>query len=250
MAKVSSSSIPDISADWGDDGSGLPYSGEAVQTFIKDELKDRLKWDVIEPDVVKPTKEEAYVKTTSQSLTNKQKETVMSNLGMEDYVNSQIDGSVKSTLQDYITKEELNNRNYVTDVDDKLSGDSENPVQNKVITEELNKKANIEAIPTKTSELTNNSEFITSKEAQEEYQPKGNYLTEIPSEYITDEELGNKNYTTKDELTEAISNAITEAKSDVTSDYTEAISTSTTDITTAYKQYVKEYIGLVLDTEL
>lgn len=65
-------------------------------------------------------------------------------------------------------------------VDSALSTTSENPVQNKVITVELNKKANTEdlatvatsgnyndlsnkpAIPTKTSDLTNDSDFVES----------------------------------------------------------------------------------------
>lgn len=42
MAKVSENRIPDINADWGlDSSNGLPYSGEAVQEFIKDTLKNK-----------------------------------------------------------------------------------------------------------------------------------------------------------------------------------------------------------------
>ena len=38
--KISENAIPDINADWGKDASnGLPYSGRAVQTFIKDTMK-------------------------------------------------------------------------------------------------------------------------------------------------------------------------------------------------------------------
>ena len=38
--KISENAIPDINADWGKDVSnGLPYSGQAVQTFIKDKMK-------------------------------------------------------------------------------------------------------------------------------------------------------------------------------------------------------------------
>ena len=40
MAKISENMIPDINADWGLDASNnLPYSGEAVQEFIKRTLK-------------------------------------------------------------------------------------------------------------------------------------------------------------------------------------------------------------------
>ena len=42
MAKISENRIPDIYADWGlDEKNGLPYSGEAVQEFIKDTLKSK-----------------------------------------------------------------------------------------------------------------------------------------------------------------------------------------------------------------
>lgn len=46
-------------------------------------------------------------------------------------------------------------------IDSGLSDTSKNPVQNKVITEALNNKADKTAIPTKTSQLTNNSGFLT-----------------------------------------------------------------------------------------
>jgi hypothetical protein len=42
MAKVSENRIPDIYADWGhDESNGLPYSGEAVQEFIKETLNSK-----------------------------------------------------------------------------------------------------------------------------------------------------------------------------------------------------------------
>lgn len=46
-------------------------------------------------------------------------------------------------------------------IDDELSTTSENPVQNKVITTALNSKADTSAIPTKVSDLTNDSGFIS-----------------------------------------------------------------------------------------
>lgn len=42
MAKVSTKPITTIDDDWGNDGTGLPYSGQAVQDFIKQELKDKV----------------------------------------------------------------------------------------------------------------------------------------------------------------------------------------------------------------
>ena len=46
-------------------------------------------------------------------------------------------------------------------VDDEISGSSENPVQNKVIKAALDEKADASDVPTKTSELQNDSGFLT-----------------------------------------------------------------------------------------
>lgn len=42
MAKVSTKPIATIDDDWGNDGTGLPYSGQAVQDFIKQELREKV----------------------------------------------------------------------------------------------------------------------------------------------------------------------------------------------------------------
>ena len=64
----------------------------------------------------------------------------------------------------------------------------------------LDKSVNIE-VPTKTSELENNNDFVTRESMEKYAQPKGDYLTEIPDEYVTDEELESKGYLTdKDKL--------------------------------------------------
>lgn len=100
------------------------------------------------------------------------------------------------------TASEIDNRLRRVDdipvVDSELSTTSTNPVQNKVITSRinsiessLNQKANTSAIPTKTSQLTNNSGFLTS----------------IPSEYVTETELTNKGYATQASVA-ALSNKI------------------------------------------
>ena len=47
------------------------------------------------------------------------------------------------------------------------------------------------------------AEYVTDSELNTtlaDYQPKGNYLTEIPSEYVTETELTSKDYATKGEL--------------------------------------------------
>ena len=55
----------------------------------------------------------------------------------------------------------------------------------------------------KKSEIPNVSGFITKQQADVDYQPKGNYLTAIPSEYITETELEEKGYLTEETLKSA-----------------------------------------------
>ena len=50
------------------------------------------------------------------------------------------------------------------------------------------------------SELPDTSDFITKATAAETYQPKGEYLTSIPENYVTDEELNGKGYATTAQL--------------------------------------------------
>lgn len=44
------------------------------------------------------------------------------------------------------------------------------------------------------------SDYYTKSVSDSKYQPKGNYLTSVPSEYITETELNAKNYATKSDL--------------------------------------------------
>lgn len=50
------------------------------------------------------------------------------------------------------------------------------------------------------SELPDTSNLVTKATADETYQPKGSYLTSIPDNYVTDEELNAKNYATTAQL--------------------------------------------------
>lgn len=52
----------------------------------------------------------------------------------------------------------------------------------------------------KLSETVDLSGYLTKAEASSTYQPKGNYITSIPDEYITETELTGKNYATKSEI--------------------------------------------------
>lgn len=48
------------------------------------------------------------------------------------------------------------------------------------------------------------SDYSTTVENDTKYQPKGDYITEIPSEYITEDELTDKDYATNTALTEGL----------------------------------------------
>ena len=50
------------------------------------------------------------------------------------------------------------------------------------------------------SELPDTSDFVTKATADDTYQPKGEYLTSIPENYVTDEELNGKGYATTAQL--------------------------------------------------
>ena len=50
------------------------------------------------------------------------------------------------------------------------------------------------------SEIPDTSDFITSNVADSKYQVKGDYLTSIPAEYVTDDELTSKGYATTTQL--------------------------------------------------
>lgn len=69
-------------------------------------------------------------------------------------------------------------------------------------------------MPTKTSDLINDSDFAVKSYVQNYSQPKGdyalkseiptNYLTEIPEEYVTDVELNAKGYLTEHQSLEGL----------------------------------------------
>lgn len=72
----------------------------------------------------------------------------------------------------------------------------------------LNTKANVADIPTATSDLTNDSGFITLSAltgyATQTWVSQQGYLTEIPAEYVTDSELTAKGYQTAADVETAI----------------------------------------------
>ena len=160
-------------------------------------------------------------------------------------------GYLTSIPDEYVTDSELSAKGYLTSIPSEYKTKTQNDslyqakgnyltsIPSEYITEtELNSaisgKANTSAIPTKTSQLTNDSgyltdiptEYITETELTAKgyltsvpstyktkaendtlYQPKGSYLTSVPSEYVTETELSSKGY-----LTEIPSEYITESE--------------------------------------
>lgn len=133
---------------------------------------------------------------------------------IENHTHSQYLTEVPS---EYVTESELSAKGYLTQHQD-LSAYA--------------KKTDIPTVPTKTSQLQNDSNFLTSvpseyvteaelnakgyltqhqslsgyaktadhytkTESDGKYQPKGNYLTSVPSEYVTETELTAKGYLTQ-----------------------------------------------------
>lgn len=86
-------------------------------------------------------------------------------------------GYLTSIPSEYVTETELEGKGYLTEHQD---------LSNYAL------KTEIPSVPTKTSQLTNDSGFITSIPSEyiteSELNAKG-YLTEVPSEYITETEL-------------------------------------------------------------
>lgn len=172
-------------------------------------------------------------------------------------------------VQDFVTNEELNNKGYLTEVPSEYVTESElntaledyqpkgeylTEVPSDYVTEsELNTAlapyALASSVPTKVSQLENDSQYLTSipseyvttavtnnlqeqindiqtggadltnyytkEECNDTFQPKGSYLTEVPSEYITESELNStlEDYQPKgDYLTSIPSEYVTESE--------------------------------------
>lgn len=67
-------------------------------------------------------------------------------------------------IKTYVDNEISTVNGKIPKVDTSMSSTSTNPVQNMVVTKALNSKADASAIPTKTSQLTNDSGYLTDKE--------------------------------------------------------------------------------------
>ena len=102
------------------------------------------------------------------------------------------DASTKyQPIGDYVTNIELERKNYIDETE----------------------LANKDYVDNKSFNLTL-ATYLTKDEAVKTYQPIGNYLTNIPSEYVTESELLNKGYATTDFVREQDSKLLTKELAD------------------------------------
>ena len=100
--------------------------------------------------------------------------------------------STDINLTQYYTKEES---------DGKYATKAEIPSTDNLATkEELALKADKSSMGDYLLKTEAQSNYETKENAAATYQPKGSYLTSIPEEYVTDEELNAKNYATTEQL--------------------------------------------------
>lgn len=141
------------------------------------------------------------------------------------YTKQQIDnkGFLTSVPSEYVTEAELESKGYLTavpsqyvtetELEDRLDELNLNVDLNDYYTkQQIDSKGFITnatlvnkdyATRTELNEAVSNidlTDYYTKTESDTKYQPKGNYLTSIPSEYVTETELTGKNYATKTEV--------------------------------------------------
>lgn len=111
----------------------------------------------------------------------------------------------------------------------------------------LDAKANV-------SDLPDVSQYLTEPSADNKYQPKGEYLTAIPEEYVTDTELTEKGYATTTQLEAKLDvetynsdKATFALKSDIPTDY---VTTETAEATYAKKTEIPDTSTLATKSEL
>lgn len=124
------------------------------------------------------------------------------------YTKSEVDNlidNVEVDLTDYATTSYVNNNfqpkgnyqpkgDYLTEIPADYVTDSE--LEQTLNDKDYATKSEIPTIPTNVSDFTNDAGYITENYVEEYYQPKGSYLTSVPSEYVTESELNAKGYAT------------------------------------------------------
>ena len=102
-----------------------------------------------------------------------------SELESKGYLTREDVGDIDVDLSDYYTKEQIDGKNFVTNGDLVMKG-----------------YATKEEVQTEVSKI-DLTDYYKKGESDSKYQPKGSYLTSIPSEYVTETELSGKGYATQ-----------------------------------------------------
>lgn len=125
-------------------------------------------------------------------------------------VNTALAGKVDyGALNNYVTKTELNNKGYLTSIPAEYVTETELSLKGFLIVDDLQPYAKSETVNQQLSQKVNTSEmvnyvtytslskqgFITNDELNSR-----NYLTSVPSEYVTETELESKSYATVSQL--------------------------------------------------
>lgn len=188
--------------------------------------------------VAEKTGVEAHMKDTTQHVTPEEKQAWNAKLDGKGHIPNTYLGADENGEVTYVVPPVID----IPDVPTKLSQLSQDATH-RVVTdaekETWNAKSNFSGkyedlsgkptIPSKTSQLTNDSGFLTQHqslngyaktadhytktESDGKYQPKGSYLTSVPSEYVTETELTGKGYATQasvNQLSEQIADQQTE----------------------------------------
>ena len=181
-------------------------------TKLSDEIKDVLKYEVFDDESI--TVEMPSAIEEIEEIKEELSEINESLDNLEGEVNELKEGNIDIDLTNYVTKSELSTKADKTELHSHTNKTVLDGITTSKISEWNNKSTfngnyndltNKPTIPTKTSQLTNDSGFITS----------------IPSEYITETELNNKGYLTQHQDISGKVDKI-EGKGLSTNDYTTA----------------------------
>ena len=172
-------------------GDGLEITGEGVLNCTIDPGSGTVSWGNIQG---KPTFATVATSGLYSDLTGTP--------DLSTYVTStqltSVAGSNTYTGANYISKE-TNLTDAVVQLDEEIKATNDNLAL---------EHTNAEATYAKKTELSN---YLTRTDASKNYQPKGNYLTTIPSEYVTDSELNAKGYQTEAQVAAKVASLVDSA---------------------------------------
>ena len=182
---------------------------------------------------VSDTSSDAYIKNKPVIPVAYDDSEIRSSLdNLESEVNELKEGNIQIDLTNYATKSELHSHSNKSVLDNITSSKISEWDNKSDFSGDYNDLTNKPTIPTKTSQLTNNSGFITS----------------IPDEYVTETELDNKGYLTQhqDISGKADKSTLTAHTSDTTIHITEAERNTWNNMSNGNDEYIEEKINEIL----